>query len=846
MRAISDLLPRGNRLDEEAFSRRHQVLRWVLGLHVPLVFAFGSARGENTGWTAGALILPALCLVLCTWDVPRRVAASLTTVGLVSTSLVLVSLSDGAPAAYLHLLAILGFVGLYQDWIPLLLAVTTAVAVSGVGAPVFPNVVPDGQESLHWAAATGGAALLACTAQLLLWRASEEERRRTAELAGELARAQTQIEARESISELFVNLARRNQSLLDRQISHIVAMEERTSDPDALADLFRLDHLATRIRRNAESLLVLSGEEPSRRWGRPVPLPDVVRAAVAEVEDFRRCDLVIDEGVAVAGRAVADLAHLLAELVENGLQFSSPASRVRVASQARPDGGTTITIEDRGIGLSEVDRAAANDLLSRAPEVDLRLSKRLGLHVVSRLASRYGVRVRMESTAGGGKTVVVVVPAELLTTPDVGTAPASSPEVTAAAPRIETVAGRRLADPAPADRRPGLGGAAAGPSRGPGSSASPGSPGSRPGSPAHPAPARPPLPAAAAPVPTPAPSAPRHAAPAAAAPGPRDAAPAAGAPRHAAGARPATPPGPPTVAGRPLAPAAAPTPPPPAAPIAPAAANRPAAAAPPAAVPPAVPTPPSVAGRRVAPAAATPSAAAVPPATAGTPTAPTPPSVAGRPVAPAASSAAPASPAAGVGLTPAASRPARRPLVARPVADVDAVGEAASGRARESVAVPQPVGPAAPAVAESAEPVGAAAAHAFAEPAPPASGGPLVDPESLPVARRTAEVVAAPHTDGDEEPALVSVAVPPAPAAAATAPAAHPPATPAAGGLRRRVPQASLNPNMRQPADRPAVVVDRRSREEVRAMLSRFQAGQTKGRQDATEGRAPLFGGETT
>jgi signal transduction histidine kinase len=642
MRALSDLLPRGNQLDDDAFGRRHQVLRWVLGLHVPLVFAFGASRGEDAGWTATALLLPALCLVLCTWDVSRRVAASLTTLGLVASSLVLVQLADGAPASYLHLLAILGFVGLYQDWIPLLLAVTTAVAVSGAGGALLPDVVPEGQRSIEWAAATGAAALLACAAQVLLWRASEEEQRKTADLASELARAQTQIEARESISELFVNLARRNQSLLDRQIAQIVAMEERTSDADALADLFSLDHLATRIRRNAESLLVLSGEEPSRRWGRPVPLPDVVRAAVAEVEDFRRCDLVVDEGTAVAGRAVADLAHLLAELVENGLQFSPPASRVRITSQARPDGGVTLVVEDRGIGLSEVDREGANDLLSRAPEVDLRLSKRLGLHVVSRLASRYHVRVRLEATAGGGTTVIVIIPAELLTNPDVGLAPGAEPTPVArpVARPVATVAGRPLTDLAPGrslDADVAV----------------------------NPAPARPPLQPvvvpAAAPVPAPA------------------------------------------VAARPLV---APTRPEP------------------------------------APAMATVARQAV---TAGD--------------------------GSVAGLRPAA----------------------------------------------------------------------LVDPASLPVARRTADVLVAPATPA---PAPVFQApAPPAPVSA-PAPAAHPPAATAPGGLRRRVPQANLNPNIRQAAERPAVVTDRRSREEVRAMLSRFQAGQTRGRQEAVEDAAPLFGGD--
>lgn len=249
-------------------------------------------------------------------------------------------------------------------------------------------------------AAHGAALVAAACGQVLSWRANDAEQRRSAQLAAALARAETQAEERASIGELFVHLARRNQSLLDRQIGLLVQMEEQEADPDALDRLFRLDHLATRIRRNAESLLVLSGEDPPRRWGRPVALADVVRAAVSEVEDYRRTEVAIDDGVGVVGRAVADLAHLVAELVENGLQFSPPETRVRIANLRRPDGGCELRIEDRGIGMAAADRDAANDLLASPPEVDLRVAKRLGLHVVSRLAVRYGVRVRSCCCAG--------------------------------------------------------------------------------------------------------------------------------------------------------------------------------------------------------------------------------------------------------------------------------------------------------------------------------------------------------------------------------------------------------------------------------------------------------------
>ena len=308
--------------------------------------------------------------------------------------------------------------------------------------------------------------MVAGFAQVLVWRATENEHGKSIRLARDLARAQVQIEARESVSELFVNLARRNQALLDRQINLLVAMEERQADPDELAELFQLDHLATRIRRNAESLLVLSGEEPARRWGRPVPMAEVVRAAIAEVEDFRRADMDVDEGVAVAGRAVADLAHLLAELVENGLQFSPPESRVRVTSRLRPDGACVIVVEDHGIGMSDADLTAANDLLAHPPEVDLRLSKRLGFHVVARLAARYRMSVRLSATPGGGVTVGVSLPDDLVAreeapiaateTDEATTEPAATtPAPVMAPPRgarpampvVPTVAGRPLVDP---------------------------------------------------------------------------------------------------------------------------------------------------------------------------------------------------------------------------------------------------------------------------------------------------------------------------------------------------------------------------------------------------------------
>ena len=260
-----------------------------------------------------------------------------------------------------------------------------------------------------------GVAVLAASAGVIVfWRSTEENQQRSVKLTADLARAE--VDRQEAMSGLLVNLARRNQSLLHRQLETITDLETREQAPDVLEDLFRLDHLATRIRRNAESLLVLSGDDPPRRWGNPVPLGDVVRAAAAEVEDYRRVEVLVNDHIDVAGRAVADLAHLLAELIENATTFSPPSSEVRIRSHISPGESTrfVVTIEDIGIGMSGDDLAAANVVLSDAPQIDLRRATMLGFHVVARLAQRYDIQVRLAATPGGGLTALVSMPRELI------------------------------------------------------------------------------------------------------------------------------------------------------------------------------------------------------------------------------------------------------------------------------------------------------------------------------------------------------------------------------------------------------------------------------------------------
>ncbi|MFE3636528.1 nitrate- and nitrite sensing domain-containing protein [Streptomyces cellostaticus] len=232
------------------------------------------------------------------------------------------------------------------------------------------------------------------------------------------------------ISGVFVNLARRSQVLVHRQLSLLDSMERRSDDPDELSDLFRLDHLTTRMRRHAESLIILSGAAPGRAWRTPVPLTNVVRAAVSEVEDYARVEVRGLPAAAVVGAAVADLTHLLAELVENAAQFSPPHTRVRVTGE--PVGnGYVLEVEDRGLGMGAEVLAEANRRIEQSEALDLFDSDRLGLFVVSRLASRHGVKVHLRTSPYGGTTAVVLLPTALLHT---GSPEHPAPEETPAAP----------------------------------------------------------------------------------------------------------------------------------------------------------------------------------------------------------------------------------------------------------------------------------------------------------------------------------------------------------------------------------------------------------------------------
>jgi signal transduction histidine kinase len=243
---------------------------------------------------------------------------------------------------------------------------------------------------------------------------------------GEVARAFDQVHRealrlasneaalRGNVNAMFVNLSRRSQSLVERQIRLIDDLEQGEQDPDRLSSLFQMDHLATRMRRNSENLLVLAGHDASRRWNQPVALVDVLRAAVSEIEQYERVTLNVQPGIAVRGHGVNDVVHLLAELAENATSFSSADTPVVVAGHLLSSGGVLLDITDQGVGMGAEEMAHANWRLDNPPVVDVAVSRRMGLFVVARLAARHGIRVRLRPAAAGGLTALVWLPDEVV------------------------------------------------------------------------------------------------------------------------------------------------------------------------------------------------------------------------------------------------------------------------------------------------------------------------------------------------------------------------------------------------------------------------------------------------
>jgi len=267
-----------------------------------------------------------------------------------------------------------------------------AVAQSQAGEEISPDVEPIDVTSTD---EIGGVA-----------RAFDQVHREALRLARSEAVLRTQVNS------IFVNLSRRSQSLVTRQIRLIDDLEQGEQDPERLSSLFQMDHLATRMRRNSENLLVLAGHEETRRWNDPLPLVDVLRASLSEIEHYERVTLNVQPGIVVRGGVVSDLVHLTAELAENATSFSAVETPVTIAGHLLSSGGALLEITDQGVGMGPEEMAHANWRLDNPPVVDVAVSRRMGLFVVARLAARHGIRVRLRSAESIGLVALVWLPDE--------------------------------------------------------------------------------------------------------------------------------------------------------------------------------------------------------------------------------------------------------------------------------------------------------------------------------------------------------------------------------------------------------------------------------------------------
>jgi signal transduction histidine kinase len=239
-------------------------------------------------------------------------------------------------------------------------------------------------------------------------RAFDQVHREAVRLAG------NQAVLRGSFNAMFVNLSRRSQILIERLARQIDSLEQNEEDPERLSELFSMDHLVTRMRRNSENLLLLAGHEGGRRWNEPAPLADVARAAASEIEQYGRVRVRIPAEITIVGQAVADIARLLAELIENATTFSPADTPVRVGAAELRTGGILIEVADAGVGISAERMAELNLRLERPPVVDVQVARHMGLYAVGRLAERYGARVRLRAGNASGTVALVWLPDALI------------------------------------------------------------------------------------------------------------------------------------------------------------------------------------------------------------------------------------------------------------------------------------------------------------------------------------------------------------------------------------------------------------------------------------------------
>lgn len=275
----------------------------------------------------------------------------------------------------------------------------------------------------------------------------------TARLAAVEA-AVKQATLRRGVFAVLLNIARRNQALVHRQSKLVDTLERRTSDPDTLEDLFRIDHLTTRMRRHAEGLIILSGATPGRRWRKPVPVADIVSAAVGEIEDYTRVVVPPMPAVGISAEAVADVVHLVAELVENAAVFSPPHTQVTMRT-GHAHNGFVLEIDDRGLGMDADELALAHRTLAHPRDFDPAQDERLGLYVVGRLAERHGIGVTLTRSPYGGTTAVVLVPHTILAPVEPADRPSGTEAGEQPAP-VRALPSRRVLESVPAvhDRAP--------------------------------------------------------------------------------------------------------------------------------------------------------------------------------------------------------------------------------------------------------------------------------------------------------------------------------------------------------------------------------------------------------
>ena len=411
---VRDALPQGDALPPEVFDQRHRLLSAITALHAPALLLFALARGYALPH-AVAEVLPIAGVWLAdrmTRD--RQVRALWITTGLVWSSAVLVHLSGGMIEAHFHFFIVVGFIALYQQWAPFAWAFVFTIVSHGVGSTFGPTIMfnhPSGiARPWVWAGVHGVAVATASVAQVIFWREAERHQ-------DQLLEARTQADAAASAareSALLVMMGRRNQALLHRQLEAVERLERDTEDPEELAWLFTVDHLATRMRRNAESLMVLAGEAPSRARREPVPLADVASGAVSEVEQYARARVSVVGDVAVDGRVAPALVHLVAELLDNALSFSAPRTTVTLSGRPSAD-GVELEITDAGLGL---DPARLGELRARVRgevEVDPDRLRTLGLVVVGRIAAQHGIVVDLlPRTDAAGTVARVLVPSALV------------------------------------------------------------------------------------------------------------------------------------------------------------------------------------------------------------------------------------------------------------------------------------------------------------------------------------------------------------------------------------------------------------------------------------------------